>query len=80
MGTNAILFNRRRYYSGRKRASLTTAFNQTVSSERQRALRQLAAEIRAQGSAADVAAASLRAYMPKPFPPQRPKHPVKDWA
>lgn len=42
--------------------------------------RQLAAEIRAQGSAADVAAASMRTYMPNPFPPRRPKHPVKDWA
>jgi hypothetical protein len=40
---------------------------------------QIAAEIRAQGSAADVAADSARAYVPNPFPPQRPKHPAKEW-
>lgn len=77
MGTNAVLFNRRRT---RKHTPLTTMIHRSATSERQHALRQLAAEIRAQGSAADVAAASLRAFMPKPFPPQRPKHPVKDWA
>ncbi len=38
---------------------------------------QLADEIRAQGSGADVAANCLRAYMLNPFPPSRPKHPPK---
>lgn len=33
---------------------------------------RLAEEIRAQGSAADVAAASLRAQYPNPTPPKRP--------
>lgn len=41
---------------------------------------KLADEIRAQGSAVDVAAASIRAHTQNPAPPQRPKHPVKDWA